>query len=430
MGEGRAPRDGGRARLDPRALPPVYEHTPSLLARAAAPGPMASLARGGWADIRRRPTRAAFALRRRLRAARTLRPWERRLVAAGLWALVRHAPLLAAAGGVPEDDAASLWEAWLLWQGLDPGDRRRLETTAPALREAAARAVAAETGAGRVALLGGLPVPLAARLVSDLGEDGATSFALACHERPAVTLRVNRARATAAEAIRALAAEGVQAAPHPAHPAALTCARVDVWRLRATLAGLVDVQDPGSLLVADAAGVRAGDRVVDLCAGAGGKTLGLAEAAGESGRVWVHDTREERLSAAEERCARAGLAERVCRGLPAPDTADVVLVDAPCTGSGTLRRDPTLRWRLATARVERAAAAQRSLLDQAATLVRAGGRVVFATCSVFRAEGPEVIGGWLAQRSGWEERAAPLTLRPDTTATDGFFVTALQRPAH
>jgi len=389
---------------------------------------MASLARRAWADVRRRPERAAFALRRHLGRARGLRPWERRLVAAGLWALVRHAPLLAVAAGVPEDDAASLWEAWLILQGLAPEARTRLAVTASALREAAQRAVGEAAGSTRVALVGGLPGALAARLVADLGEEDAEAFALACHERAPVTLRVNRARGTVEGAIRALEAEGVRATRHPAHPWALACDRVDAWRLGASRQGLVDAQDPGSLLVVDAAGVRPGDRVVDLCAGAGGKTIGLAEAVGAVGRVWAHDVRGERLDVAEERCARAGVGDRLSRGLPAPGTADVVLVDAPCTGSGTLRRDPTLRWRLGAARVERAVASQRALLDEAAILVRPGGRLVFATCSVFRAEGPDVLAAWLGARPGWQEIAAPLSLRPDTTGTDGFFVGAVRRP--
>lgn len=210
-------------------------------------------------------------------------------------------------------------------------------------------------------------------------------------------------------------------------------------------AGQIEVQDGGSQLTCLAVAAQPGETVIDLCAGAGGKTLALAAAMAGRGRLIACDTDRTRLSRLAPRAERAGagLIENCLlnpnRELDAlADLAgqgDAVLVDAPCSGTGTWRRNPEARWRLSPQEVARYAAIQSRLLDLAATLVRPGGRLVFVTCSLLDAEGADQIDAFLARQAGWRAeapgigagtpRGAGLRLSPWHDGTDGFFVARL-----
>ncbi|AOL23352.1 16S rRNA (cytosine967-C5)-methyltransferase [Erythrobacter litoralis] len=216
--------------------------------------------------------------------------------------------------------------------------------------------------------------------------------------------------------------------------------RVEEWD--AYREGLVEVQDHGSQLACLAAGVRPGETVIDLCAGAGGKSLALAAAMENSGRLIACDTDKRRLGNLAPRAGRAGagLIEPLLldpgREIEAladvAGKADLVLVDAPCSGTGTWRRKPEAKWRLTPRALEKYAALQDRLLDVAAQLVRPGGRIVFVTCSLLDEEGSKRIDGFLARHEGFEPRAVNLPLgtpRAEGTrldpfhhGTDGFFV--------
>jgi len=211
-------------------------------------------------------------------------------------------------------------------------------------------------------------------------------------------------------------------------------------------AGLVEVQDEGSQLIALACEARDGERVIDLCAGAGGKALALAAAARRA-TILATDSNRGRLSKLPARAAKAG-AEIETRLLSPPaeldqlaewrGLADMVLVDAPCSGSGTWRRNPEGRWRLTPERLARLADVQRRLLDIAAELVRPGGRLVYAVCSLLSREGAAQIGSFLERHSSWISEETAMTggrsegggrlLTPAHDCTDGFFVARLRRP--
>lgn len=212
--------------------------------------------------------------------------------------------------------------------------------------------------------------------------------------------------------------------------------------------GLVEIQDGGSQLACEAVGARAGETVVDLCAGAGGKTLALAAAMGNAGTLIAADTDRSRLSRLAPRAERAGalIAEtilldpgREAEALAAwHGKADAVLVDAPCSGTGTWRRNPEARWRLDADALDRLVALQRHLLDVAEALVRPGGRLVYVTCSLLDEEGAGQAADFLARYPAW--RAAPpamplgrprgngLRLTPFHDETDGFFIARLEKP--
>jgi 16S rRNA (cytosine967-C5)-methyltransferase len=232
--------------------------------------------------------------------------------------------------------------------------------------------------------------------------------------------------------------------------------RLSPWGLRlppdsrvddhpAFLEGLVEVQDEGSQLIALACEPQAGMRILDLCAGAGGKSLALAAAAPQA-KVIASDTNRARLSQLPARTERAGanIAVRLLDGgreaaqlAEFDGQCDVVLVDAPCSGSGTWRRNPEGRWRLTRERLDRLVKLQARLLDIAAPLVRPGGALVYATCSIIRAEGADQARNFLGRHSSWVGQDVPFDggradgpgriLTPGQDATDGFFVARFLR---
>jgi 16S rRNA (cytosine967-C5)-methyltransferase len=262
-------------------------------------------------------------------------------------------------------------------------------------------------------------------------------------ERAPLDLRVNVARASRDELLR----EFADGNPTPLSPWGIRLppdSRVDDHPAYAS--GLVEVQDEGSQLIALACAPQPDQRMVDLCAGAGGKSLALAAAAPHA-RMLATDSNRARLSKLPVRAERAG-ASIEARLLSPPHeldelsdwrgAADLVLVDAPCSGSGTWRRNPEGRWRLTPERLARFVAVQQRLLDVAAELVRPGGRIVFAVCSLLSREGAGQIEGFLDRHSSWISEETPIAagrldgagrlLTPGHDQTDGFFVARLRRP--
>ena len=262
-------------------------------------------------------------------------------------------------------------------------------------------------------------------------------------ERAPLDLRVNVARATREDVLPRLES----AEPTPLSPwgiRLLADSRVDDHPAFAE--GLFEVQDEGSQLIALACTPLDGGNVIDLCAGAGGKSLALASAAPEA-QILATDSNRSRLSKLQPRADRAGAIIAV-RLLNPPHElkelsdvrgqADVVLVDAPCSGSGTWRRNPEGRWRLTPERLDRLVGLQARLLDIAAELVRPGGRLVYAVCSLLSREGAGQIEDFLSHRSSWISEETPFAagrldgagklLTPGHDGTDGFFVARLVRP--
>jgi 16S rRNA (cytosine967-C5)-methyltransferase len=212
--------------------------------------------------------------------------------------------------------------------------------------------------------------------------------------------------------------------------------------------GLVEIQDLGSQLIVEALPVTPGDTIIDLCAGGGGKTLALAARLGNAASIVAADTDKRRLGNLAPRAARAGAAidhtvlldpgREMAALAPFAQRADHVLVDAPCSGSGTWRRSPEGRWRLDPAELARLNALQDHVLALAAQLVRPGGTVAFVTCSVLDAEGADRIAAFLERHPGWRSEAPALPLGtprgagtrldPHHHGTDGFFVACLRSP--
>lgn len=263
--------------------------------------------------------------------------------------------------------------------------------------------------------------------------------------RAPLDLRVNRLKGDRATVLAGL--DGAKPTPHAPDGVRLAenlqIESHAFWR-----DGLVEVQDEGSQLLALACGAAADMTVVDLCAGAGGKTLALAAAMADRGRLIAADTVRDRLRRLEPRAARAGATiietrllddgREVAAFADVAGTADLVLIDAPCSGTGTWRRNPEARWRLTPERLQRVVALQARLFDIGAGLVRPGGALIYAVCSLVADEGAAQVAGFLDRNPGWRT-VAPLTevgrsdgagilLTPRHDRTDGFFVARLIKP--
>ena len=280
----------------------------------------------------------------------------------------------------------------------------------------------------------------------------------AAMSRPApLDLRVNLLKTTREAALAALAGEGFDAAPTPLSPWGLRLApRQNIVQAAAFREGLVEIQDEGSQLVALIAGARPGMRVLDYCAGAAGKTLALAMEMGNRGHIVACDVSAPRLEAATKRLRRAGI-HNAERHLLVPGDKwpkrheagfDRVLVDAPCTGTGTWRRNPDARLRLTERDLAELTVRQAEILDRASRLVKPGGMLVYATCSLLEPENEAQIAAFLERAPGFRiasEDATPgdapaaalparlqggmLTLWPGRDGTDGFFACRLIRDA-
>ena len=295
-----------------------------------------------------------------------------------------------------------------------------------------------------------LPDWIAQPLQAQLGAEGFWAL-VASLDRPApLDLRVNTLKAKR-EAVRdALAAAGIEAEATPYSPWGLRVAgKPALQKLEVFEKGELEVQDEGSQLLALLVDAKRGEMVVDFCAGAGGKTLALGAAMRNTGRLYAFDVSGHRLDALKPRLARSGLSnvhpvqiahERDERIKRLAGKIDRVLVDAPCSGLGTLRRNPDLKWRQSPQSVAELQTKQQAILAGAARLLKPGGRLVYATCSLLTAEDEEAAAAFEASRAGWvrEDVAAVLSaqgiadagsltsagnlrLWPHLHATDGFF---------
>jgi 16S rRNA (cytosine967-C5)-methyltransferase len=226
----------------------------------------------------------------------------------------------------------------------------------------------------------------------------------------------------------------------------------------AFLKGMIEVQDEGSQLAALLSGAKPGEQVVDLCAGAGGKTLALAAMMQNKGQVFATDDDKRRLAPIHDRLARSGARNVQVRtpksiGGEIDDLAgrcDLVLIDAPCTGTGSWRRNPDAKWRIRPGALEQRQKEQAEILERAATLLKSGGRIAYVTCSVLDEENGAQVRGFMTRRHEFSvqppaevakalgDRAAAFTkaarltdegilMTPRTTETDGFFVSVLKR---
>jgi 16S rRNA (cytosine967-C5)-methyltransferase len=399
------------------------------------------------------------ALERALRRDRALWAAERRAVADAVYGITRwQGQLDALLGGRP--GLAERYAAFLArFGGLSAEVAGKRLGVPPArlagVAGADARIAAVADPQDRLSLECSLPRWIIDRFVAQLGLEEARTLGRKLNERAPLTVRANALKGDREGLRKALGQENVEAEPTRFSPWGLVLdGRENAFSLRAFKEGGFEIQDEGSQLIALACGARPGNTVVDACAGAGGKSLALAAEMHNKGSLHVLDSDADRLEEAKRRARRAGVHNLRARAIaPGPEAqaqledlagkADVVLVDAPCSGLGTLRRKPDARWRLGPDDPARFAALQRELVKRFAALVRPGGRLVYATCSIGPTENDEVaefavkeaglrpapiaplLGVERAQSLGAAE--ARLTLLPHRHGTDGFFMATFER---
>ncbi len=328
----------------------------------------------------------------------------------------------------------------------------------PGVLDAAEQAALGQpsTEGGSLAVRGDIPDWLESSFASAFGSETLDQVR-ALSERAPIDLRVNTLKAEREKVLRALSRFDVKETPFS--PVGLRVGAPVADRRAPNLEaeaghgkGWFEVQDEGSQVAAFLAGAAPGVQVMDLCAGAGGKTLALSAAMQNKGQIYAYDRDRNRLRKIFERLKRAGA--RNVQVMEAGDAArltalegklDVVLIDAPCSGSGTWRRRPDAKWRLSEEALARRCAEQREVLALGAALVRPGGRLVYVTCSMLPEENDDQIGAFTAQnpdymvmpwRDAWAGTEALvsgakdknyLQLTPQTHGTDGFFVAVMER---
>lgn len=297
-----------------------------------------------------------------------------------------------------------------------------------------------------------LPEWVVERLLPMMGEEALLALGRALSRPAPLDLRVNTLKANRDEVLAELQREGHAATPTPFSPIGIRLAdKPAINRHPLFTSGKIEVQDEGSQLMGYLLAPTRHAMVADFCAGAGGKTLMLGALMHSQGRLYAFDVSAKRLARFRPRLARSGLSnvhpqllasERDPRVKRLSGKFDRVLVDAPCSGLGTLRRNPDLKWRQTPETVARLTTKQTAILAAAAQLVKPGGRLVYATCSILPEENENIVGHFLEGQEGFRlanageiltrqhiplDTGRYLQLSPALHGTDGFFAAALER---
>ena len=377
---------------------------------------------------------------------------ERHTLAETVYTVLRQRLLmqhLAQSGSGPMERRLAI----LAWQGSESFLRGALS---PLEQQWLAQVQAIDRGSLAPKLRHNLPDWLAEPLQARLGEEGFWQIAASMNEGAPLDLRVNGLKARREEVLAELGKAGIEAEPTPYSPWGLRVqGKPALNKLALFTSGALEVQDEGSQLLALLLDAKRGEMVVDFCAGAGGKTLALGAAMRNTGRLYAFDVSGHRLENLKPRLARSGLSnvypaqiahERDDRVKRLAGKIDRVLVDAPCSGLGTLRRNPDLKWRQTPQAVQELQAKQQAILASAARLVKPGGRLVYATCSLLDAENEQIAQAFgaahpdfvpldagqaldkaHAARSGELVEQGYLRLWPHRHHTDGFFAAVWER---
>ncbi len=302
------------------------------------------------------------------------------------------------------------------------------------------------------ALRANLPQWLFDKLVARDGEAATLELAHAMNQPAPLDLRVNTVKAVREDVVAELAQAPILCEPTPFAPLGIRIIKKPALQnLPLFKNGSIEVQDEGSQLLSQIVGAKRGEMVVDFCAGAGGKTLSLGASMRNTGRLYAFDISEKRLAKLKPRLARSGLSnvhpvqiahENDAKVKRLAGKIDRVLVDAPCSGLGTLRRNPDVKWRQTPQALIELNEKQASILAGAARLVKPGGRLVYATCSILDEENEAIVEQFIAARDDFVlvpmsdvlaeqkiglEMSAYLKLSPSLHHTDGFFAAVLER---
>lgn len=392
-------------------------------------------------------------LSRHFRDNRELGQRDRAFIAETVYGIVRRLRWLrrlAGAGATPR-------QLLLAWLARGEGwPMRQFEGLASATERDWIETIKSATlEEGSVAERADMPDWLVERLLTQHDEASLIKLAQSLNRPAPLDLRINLLKGDRDAVLTRLREDGFDAEPCRLSPQGIRLGgKPALQKHPLFLDGSFEVQDEGSQLLGLLVQPKRGELVVDFCAGAGGKTLQLGAMMRSTGRLYAFDVSEKRLAKLKPRMARAGLSnvhpvliahENDAKVKRLAGKADRVLVDAPCSGLGTLRRNPDLKWRQSDAAVDEMVAKQGAILAAAARLVRPGGRLVYATCSLLAEENDAVVDAFLAAHPGFRAVSAEsvldvqgvalatgerLRLSPDAHDTDGFFAAVLERVAN
>ncbi len=379
---------------------------------------------------------------------------ERKLVAETLFGVLRHRLLLEHACRLEDKGQATARRmALAYWVRFGGYNLRQLE---PLLRAGEAAWLGHVKGLDEstlpLALRAELPDWVVDKMYGQYREEEILALGRAMQQPAPLDLRVNTLLANRDEVLQALQAEGMDAKATPLSPYGIRLRNKPSLNKHALfLSGRFEVQDEGSQLLGLLLAPKRNDMVVDFCAGAGGKTLMLGALMNSQGRLYAWDVSEKRLANLKSRLKRSGLSnvqpqliahENDQKVKRLAGKIDRVLVDAPCSGLGTLRRNPDLKFRQSPQSVAELNAKQRAILDSAARLLKKGGRLVYATCSLLQEENQDIVSAFLATHPEFtlipagevlkqQHLTLPmgdyLQLTPPQHDTDGFFAAVLER---
>jgi 16S rRNA (cytosine967-C5)-methyltransferase len=401
------------------------------------------------ADVLNTPGPADAKLGAFFRHHREMGTRDRAFVAESVYGVLRRKAFLAHVAG--NEDPRQLLLAWLLrvqgmsLRDLDPSLNKQQREWAQAIK-------AKSTSDLSPAQQADMPEWLWLKLCQQYGETDALTIARSMHMPASLDLRVNTVKASREEVLEKMTSETMKVVPTPYSPVGLRMPqKLTINRHPLFVDGKIEVQDEGSQLLAHLVAPRRGEMVADFCAGAGGKTLALGALMRNSGRLYAFDVAEKRLANLGQRLKRSGLSNlhsQLIQSEKDPKLKrlhgkfDRVLVDAPCSGLGTLRRNPDLKWRQTEQDISELTAKQSAILDQAAKLVKQGGRLVYATCSLLQDENEQIAREFLATHAEFSlvpaneilahqhiplETGEFLKLFPHVHETDGFFAAVFER---
>jgi len=407
------------------------------------------LAAMALADVLNKSGPADVKLGRFFKDNRELGVKDRAFVAESVYGVLRRKSLLMfLADG---EDPRKLLLAWLLRvQGMS---LRELDSALNKQQKEWAQAIKAKSAEDiDPAMQADVPPWLWESLATQYGEAEALAIARSLQLPAPLDLRVNILKATREEAIQKLGGEQKQVNATPLSPHGIRMPeKMNISRDPLFVDGKIEVQDEGSQLLAQLVAPRRGEMVADFCAGAGGKSLAMGALMRNSGRIYAFDVSEKRLQNLGARLKRSGLSNLHSQLISSENDPklkrlhgkfDRVLVDAPCSGLGTLRRNPDLKWRQTPTDIEELTAKQQSILGRASRLVKNGGKLVYATCSLLKEENEEIVEAFLSAHPEFKlanaaeilaQQQIPLDtgnylkLLPHIHHTDGFFAAVLER---
>lgn len=399
--------------------------------------PIAQTVVAGLIEIFTNGRNADKVIERALKSRREFGARDRRFIAEGIYEIVRWWRLLwAAADAEPTLESTAIWKIFGTWLALTREDPLPAWSEFAGIDSEAVRARASKAKESP-AVRESVPDWLYERGLAEIGSEW-NVYLNELNKSAPVILRTNTLRLSRDQLRTVLAAQGIESEPAPPAADALRLIeRKNVFKTEAFKKGLFELQDGASQQVAPLLDPQPGDRVIDACAGAGGKSLHMAALMRNKGKILALDVHERRLGELRKRAARDGVdiietrlidSSKMIKRLE--ESADRLLLDVPCSGTGILRRNPDAKWKLSHAAIEEMRRLQAQILDSYTRMLKTGGRLVYATCSCLPSENERQVSAFLEREDGKFTLLEEIKFPPGKNGFDGFYAASLIKRDH